>query len=186
MSRIEPKLEYKAIVDDTGGHLRLTFPPKVHQFSLVFFMVWIVVWTYAGMINIGQFLRDPNLFTVFWLAGWLAGEVFVLYVILWSFVGVEQVYVNQNSLTHSRTVFGKGLVREYDLGSVKKIRPSPLLAMPFGIGANGVFWGIAGGSIVFDYGMKSVSVGIGIESPEADFLVGKLDTVISRRNQAPD
>jgi hypothetical protein len=149
-------------------------------------LIWLVGWTIAGAANITRLFQpagvEHKLFMLVWLIGWALGEGFVLWVIGWNLFGKEELVISPEQVVHKRTIFGRGFTREYDSSHVKNLRKSALLDMPFGIGTNGNFWGTSGGSMEFDYGNKSVSFGVGIESVEADSIVRKInDHLFSRQ-----
>jgi hypothetical protein len=40
--------------------------------ALIFLPIWLAGWTFGGVLAIGAFFREPQLFLGVWLIGWLS------------------------------------------------------------------------------------------------------------------
>jgi hypothetical protein len=121
----------------------------------------------------GAGARTP--FLLFWIVGWTLGGGFAAFAWLWMLAGRERVLLRLRTLAIRREVFGLGWTREYDLAHVRNMRASSGSYDPFGWGAGARVWGLSG-SVVFDYGAKSVRFAASVDEPEAVQIVRNLKT----------
>lgn len=113
-----------------------------------------------------------DFFTLIWLIGWTIGGVFISAVLLWSVLGQETIVVERRFLSLSKGLKDFGLrKRSYDLRTMDHLELNHEPNKAGNYGAAGVFFGLIGGKIRFDYGMRTIKFGAGIDEAEARHLI---------------
>jgi hypothetical protein len=98
---------------------------------------------------------------------------------LWSLFGQETIQIERGIFSVSKGILDIGLIKKnYDLNSIKNLEINPEQT-----GTNsffgqkkkiGDFWELTGGKLRFDYGMKTIKLGIGIDEAEARYLIDEI------------
>jgi hypothetical protein len=170
------------IVDGPGGpevHIRA---PR-HWGILLFLPVWIVGWTFGGIMAIRQMFTEPTPFLAVWLVGWLAGEVFTVVAWSWMAFGEEVLSVAQEVLTIARRVGPLQIRRCYALHECSSLRASGWFGLPMSFSDSLRLWGLTGGTIAVDCNGKPIRFGIGLEEAEANVIVKQLMPFIAGYNE---
>jgi hypothetical protein len=167
----------------SGVELHIT--AKKQWFNLIFYPIWLVGWTFGGIMAIRVLLwpgpSTPRLFFLIWLVGWAMGEIWVTYQWLWTAFGKEIVKVSEGELTIKRDILGRGRSRAFPIGSVANLRAA-------GFFPSSSYWsnylafanqGIAGGTVAFDCQGKIQRFGVQLEEPEAQQVVAELKPYLS-------
>lgn len=170
----------KAKIDFDGIRLSIRIPSSKNWFIIIFMTVWMGGWFLGETSAIHDLLSSDHIgidsFMVFWLIGWTIGGLFALLVLIWSLLGQETIVIENGIFVVSKGILEIGLIKKsYDLNSIKNLELNPESAgfdSFFGQKKKiGDFWGLTGGKIRFDYGMKTIKFGIGIDEAEARFLI---------------
>lgn len=180
---METPFNGRAILTDTFNELIITIPSKKNWFAIIFICVWLGGWligmTFAlGMVFFSNNKGDnfPQLFTAIWLIGWTLGGFYAIKTLVWMIFGKEIITFStgQFSINRSGALFEK--TKTYDLNEAKDFRINATED------ENGISFGgntrrrtvFEPGVIHFDYGLKTLKFGIGIDEAEAKFLLAKL------------
>jgi hypothetical protein len=172
-------------LDRTADGIRAIIPAAKNWFLLLFLSVWLCGWffgessaiaTLAGHSFSGKV--QPVGFLAIWLLFWTAGGVAVVATLLWQFSGREIIALNSTRLTYRIEAFVFGRSRSYPIRDVTDLRASvsPFYRLQrwgrFGLpfGADGA------GSVVFDYGGRTIRMAPGLDEAEAKMLVKELST----------
>lgn len=143
---------------------------------LLFLSVWLCGWffgessaiaTLAGHSFSGKV--QPVGFLAIWLLFWTAGGVAVVATLLWQFSGREIIALNSTRLTYRIEAFVFGRSRSYPIRDVTDLRASA--SSFYGLQR----WGRSG-SVVFDYGGRTIRMAPGLDEAEAKMLVKELST----------
>lgn len=180
---MEKPYKGRAIIQDNFMDVQIIVPARRNWLVIIFIGAWMCGWlmgesvVLAGLLGLFGRTSPADLFILFWLVAWTVGGFFAFRAFLWNLKGKEVITVDQNRLAINR----KGLLfskpKVYDLNEVKSIR-----AQDDNLGYN-VFFGSRrsdfsgfnfGGTIRFDYGLKTVKFAIGIDEAEAKFIIEKL------------
>lgn len=180
---IESPYEGRALVNFDGRSLLIKIPSKKNWFIILFMMAWLGGWFMGETTAINDLTSSENTavdsFLLFWLAGWTLGGLFVITVLVWSFFGQETIQLENGVLSYAKGILDIGLVKKnYDLNNIRnlELNPEPAgMSSFFGQKRNiADFWGLTGGKLRFDYGLKTIKLGIGIDEAEARYLIDEI------------
>ncbi|MES2780825.1 MAG: hypothetical protein V4651_13110 [Bacteroidota bacterium] len=169
----------KATIDKSFNGLNIMIPSKKNWFALLFGTVWMGGWAFGFLSASGILMKSDmgqfgvNGFMTFWLLGWTAAGLFIVFFLLWGYFGRENFLMEGNEVLFEKTVFGIGKKNRFELSSVKNFRVELGADAAFG-GNRWAFWGLGPGKIKFDYGFKTYSFGLGVDDAEANHIVGLL------------
>lgn len=171
----------RAIFDDNFGNITITIPTKKNWFIIAFFCVWISMWFFGETsVSGGIFSANPggvDAFEIVWLCGWTIGGLFAIRTIIWNLFGKEIITIGQGALNIDKkgAIFYKA--KSYDLREVKNFRAEEESYGYNRFGGrsdNSLFNLDKKGTIRFDYGMKTIKFGDGLDEAEANYLLQKL------------
>ena len=180
---MEQPYKGRAILQDNITNLQIIIPTRKNWFIILFTGAWLGGWVFGEVFAIstvsGIFGGEPaGFFVLFWLIGWTVGGFFVIRILVWMLVGKEIVTAGQSRLTIDKK--GAFLFRPkiYDLNEVKNMRVQddiPGYGSGFFGGHRNNFGAFGStGTIKFDYGLKTVRFGGGLDEAEAKFIIQKL------------
>lgn len=162
------------ITKKKNGALQIVLPPPRDVEAGLFYGFVLIVLTLAGAFVCGRQLlpggapRPPLAFTLAWLAGETLVGGFTLFVFLWNLMGREVLTQDGGTLKISRLVGACGISRVFRREKVRNLRPAPRLPLrPFNAMMNWPFYGVANGSIAFEYEYATHRFGAGIDEQEA-------------------
>ncbi len=105
--------------------------------------------------------------------------LFPLYALLWNIVGKEIVTINSHNLTIQQAIFEMGFRQTYQISQVSNFRRSLTNPALFTLERNLQDWGLAGGSIAFDYSGRVCRFGLLLSKEDADVLVTKINQYLA-------
>jgi hypothetical protein len=108
---------------------------------------------------------------VLWLCFWAYAECFTVYAFLWNAWGKEIILIQKGNLEIFRSIFGYGKKKIYRLGEISNLRAAGFFVSMFSKEYGMAQWGLAGGTIAFDFKNKAYRFGIGLEEQDAIELV---------------
>jgi len=117
------------VIEDTPDGLRVSMRAPRAGCLVAFLTVWFIGWTYGGIEAIralfsAESLFNPlSLFLLLWLAGWLAGELFVAALLAFMIDGQEVLEVDGEELRLRAEAFGRAWTRRYALTEASNLRP---------------------------------------------------------------
>ena len=180
---IEKPYDGRAKINFDGIKLSIKIPSKKNWFVIVFLTAWMGGWFMGESSATNEMLSADNagidFFMAFWLIGWTVGGLFALVVLLWSLFGQETVIIESGVFIVSRGVLNIGIFKKsYDINSIKNLELNPEstgLDSFFGQKKKtGDFFGFTGGKLRFDYGLKTIRFGTGIDEAEARQLIEEI------------
>ena len=180
---IEKPYKGRAKVNFDGLRLLIKIPSKKNWFIILFLAVWMFGWFMGETSAINEILSSDNYFgnsfMMIWLIGWTLGGLFAITILLWSLFGQETILIERGILSISKGIMDIAIIKKnYDLNSIKnlELNPEPSgMHNFFGQKKNiGDFWGLTGGKLRFDYGMKTIKLGLGIDEAEARHLIDEI------------
>jgi len=163
MPTVQP-FPMRSQVSDLGADLQISMPPK-RSWVILFFVVWLTFWTYAGIQAGHSLINHFSLFLSVWMIGWAVGELFVSYTILYAVGGREIILANSETLTRRITLFGLGWSKSYLVHEMRDLRFQP---------ETGGGRSRRASRIAFDYGAKTISFGQEVEEAEAAELISRI------------
>jgi hypothetical protein len=171
----------RAIVEDNFDSVTINIPIKRNYFITIFLCFWLCGWfvgesfALSSLFGLGN--NAPQLFLLVWVCGWTLGGIFVIKTVLWQIAGKEIIEVGKGVLIIKKKGDWFKKARTYDLNECKAFRvKEDALFNTFGmLGGRRPFGGnTPSGTINFDYGMKTIKFGEGVEEAEAKYLLGIL------------
>jgi hypothetical protein len=169
MARVAPEPS-RVTVRREGSRLIATIAVRRNWLAAAFFTVWLGGWAMGeGLVSWQLFTGTAPLgaraFMGFWLAAWTVGGIMAMRQVAWTVVGREEIAVDGRSLRVSWAAGPFGRTREYEVASIRNVREDTTLA---GALARGFRMTSPGrhGAIAFDYGAKTVRLGVDLEGED--------------------
>jgi hypothetical protein len=169
----------------TADGVRAVIPSDRNWFVIIFLGVWLCGWFAGESSAIAQILGHPFSgkaqpvgFLSIWVVFWTLGGIAVVATLLWQFAGQEVIAVTSMSLIHRVSALGLGRSRTYRASEVRDLRASSNSFYAYARwGRTGLPFGVGGaGSLVFDYGARTIGMAPGLDEAEARMLVKELST----------
>jgi hypothetical protein len=169
----------RAMIIEHFDKVEIIIPGKKKMFIVLFLCVWLCGWVLGETTAIGEVTKEGlnNLFMVVWLSGWTIGGLFAIYSIWVMLAGKEFIEAGRGVIAIKNQALFFMPEKVYDLREVKNLRiEEPLENENYGFGRrNGIRLDLTNvGTIRFDYGMKTIKFGNGIDEAEAKYIVDKL------------
>lgn len=186
MVKIRPS-DSRITITDTLEGLRIVIPCSRSWFVICFLGFWICGWAVAEFMVSSQFLRgdappERELFMLAWFGVWTVGGLLAIYAWLWQVMGKEIVTVHGQIFRTRRDIGGFGFDKEYALVEMRDLRTTPIRFNPLDLSSSLQLWGVGGGIIAFDYGVRTYRFGAGLDEAEAKEVV----TAIKQRYRIPE
>jgi hypothetical protein len=170
---IEKPGKTRSKIMDRGSGIDIIIPSKKSIFAIIFLPFWLVVWLFALITVGGGYFEDagPPGFPLIWLIAWSVGGIFAILMFLWNVAGREIASFDITSFTLTKNFGFIKFGKKYTLGSCENFRvdptgmPSSSNRSPFEMLGYGI------GRLAFDYGMKTVKFGSGIDEAEAAYII---------------
>ena len=118
-------------------------------FVSVFLFLWLFGWSYGGFeawkVFIGLIMdagKNPGnaagiMFFAVWLFGWIAGEILVIYILLWGLLGREIITVSQGVMKIRNDIAGLGWTRVFNVNLIEDMRVNVVVGKkPFDVKAD--------------------------------------------------
>lgn len=175
----EPK-KGRASINYDGYSLFINIPSKKNWFIVAFFTIWIIGWYQGETSALKELLAvdsiSLNSFLLVWVTLWTIGGLFAVGVLLWTLFGFEKILIDKRNFTLSKGILNISLSsKTYDINSIKNLELNPESSNSNSLFMQkrnmGEFYGFKGGKLRFDYGMKTIKFGIGIDKAEALHLL---------------
>lgn len=174
----------RATIENIGGQVCIRIPTTKNILKILLLGAWLGAWFIGETTVVAQLLSGKShggdSFLFFWLCGWTVGGCWAIFILLWSLAGRERITVAQGMLKIEKNILGFGQSREYSLSSTRDFRVvADGNSNSFFANRNAMsFWGYVNGPIVFDYGMKTIKFGLGIDEAEAKYILEVLNGYI--------
>ncbi len=156
--------------EPTANGIQVSIPARL-DWKILFFAVWLAMWTVAGNTTIRQFLNEiaeskSDWFVALWLLGWAAGECFVTVAIVWALGGKTLLRLDPATMTIEHQLFGIRLIsRSLATAEVRNLRFTQAVRKGRSYTAS---------HISFESGDKTRTFGSGISDAEAFALIDKM------------
>jgi hypothetical protein len=179
-------------LEHTSDGIRAVVRSRKNWFVILFISFWLCGWFAGESTAIAQVLGhplwskgQPTGFLGIWLLFWSFGGVAAFATLLWQFAGREVIALNSMTLIHRIEALGLGRTRSYLASEIRDLRASTSsfsgyerwsrAGLPFAVGGTG--------SLVFDYGARSIRVAAGLDEAEAKMLVKEFSTRLKGQQQ---
>ena len=175
---IETPSNGRAKIRKAGNGIEVQIPSRKNWFIIAFLCFWLCGWFFGEVFAISiLFIGDLPIFSdefflLIWLAGWTIGGLFCITILLWSLVGQEIIKAENGVLEIGREIFSFKKSKKYHLKDVRHLTINPVSHhdfWPMGFQTN--LFGLKGGVLKFDYGMKTLRFADGIDEAEGRLLL---------------
>ena len=143
--------------------------------------VWLVGWTIGGAVTIAALGegRGSDAFLLAWMAAWALGEAFGLCVLIWSLAGREVIGFTHDAMVVTRVAGPYHRSKRFRRDRIERLRDDPYPGLARSVFARPrdalrdslELHGLAGGSIVFDYGARTHRFGSKLDEAETRQLL---------------
>jgi hypothetical protein len=174
------------LLDRGADGFQVTIPARRNWFLILFLMVWLCGWAAGESSAIAQLAGHPfprtkpvsATFLSLWLVFWTCGGVAACLALLWNLAGREIITLSATKLVHRTEILGAGRSRSYQVGDIKSLRASTDASSGFHRSGRGALpFGAGGiGSLVFDYGARTIRMAPSLDEAEAKMLVTEFST----------
>jgi hypothetical protein len=167
----------QAIIHKDGYSLHILIPTTKNWGLVVFLSVWMSGWVIGEVFAIttlffGSTPLMANAFLLFWLTGWTVGGLVCITVLLWTVAGEEIIKIENGVIEIGRQIFRLKNSKKYDLREVRHLGINvPSDNNIYDLGYQRSFFGLRGGILQFDYGLKTHKFASNIDEAEARSLV---------------
>jgi hypothetical protein len=170
----------KVTINETLTGLEITIPSKKNWIVILFLGTWLVAWIMGELFAIGAiagFNKDvvgPARFSVlFWSMIWSAGGFFGFRIFFWSLLGREVIVFDRGQLTIDKK--GDFLTRSktYDLTKAQNFR-TIFDDIASGTSSASDRTLNSGGSVRFDYYLKTVKFANNLNETETNAILSQL------------
>lgn len=174
MARIHPG-RLRSTIQEFAEGIEISIPTRHNPLILGLLGIWLLCWILGGYAVISSLFslvgNGDTLSTIIWLAAWVIAGALVLTIWLWNLRGREIIRINSHDLHYRKNFVLFCRSREFDLEHVKNLRVNPALNISLWLRSTMEFWGIGGGSILFDYGFSTWRFGVGLDEAEAKYII---------------
>ncbi len=175
--QIEKPYKNRAIIEETMSGVIITIPAKRNYFIMAFMIIWLTGWLFGGGTAISALFTSSEGgfqgFLTIWLFAWVFALLAVLSTLLWYIMGKELITIDRGILTIKKAGAIFTRTKSYTIADTANFRIVATNTDGIWGRRNAIAYN-APGTIVFDYGMKSKNFGMGIDEPEAIYLVNFL------------
>lgn len=186
---IETPFQGQARILKSGNTLEVKIPTKKNWPVIIFLTAWMGGWVMGEIFAISTlfFGSTPllaNAFLLFWLTGWTVGGLFFISVLLWMVAGKEIIKIENGIIEIGREVFSLKRSKKYHIHEVRHlcINISPENDL-LGLGYQKSLFGLKGGILKFDYGMKTLQFANNIDEAEARLLIATFKTNLNFKEE---
>ena len=171
----------RSTVNEYPEGIQVVIPAKKSFFVNIFLATWLMAWVYGEIVVIDRLFSNqgqtPDAFIVFYAFAWTLSGMLAIFVWLWNNRGREVIRISDDELRRSREYVWFSISKFYQARHISNLRISDLSPASLEMGGGMEFWGLAGGSITFDYKSSLGKIGLGIDEAEA----GRIIEVIKAR-----
>jgi len=181
---MEKPYKGRAIIKRLSNEFYIEVPAKKNWFVILFIGFWSCGWlfgelTVLGILSSGLFSGEigfHHLFLIGWLGAWTVGGFVAIRTVVYMVFGKEILLFKHGLLTIDRKAFFFFKKRTYDLHEVKNFstnKEEDFFSWPNNRRKNMNAFG-ENGVLQFNYGMKTIKIGGGIDRAEGRYLIKSL------------
>lgn len=165
---------------ESSGEVEIIVPAISPIGIRLFVSAWLVFWFFGFITGTFMMLKGIDhgfafIFILVWLGLWLLGGYFVSRMVWWMWFGKEHLLFRSGELRIERVGAWFSKPATYDLSKALRFRAQEESGPYNGFNRRGVVYKLGdSGTMRFDYGMKTIKFGIGLEEAEARVLLERL------------
>ncbi len=170
MAKVDSK-KRRSIINQYEQGIEVIISARKSQLVNFVLVLWMIAWAYGEITILGKLLnlgdKSPDAFLVFWIFGWTLGGLFAVFMWLWNDQGREIIRISASELRYSREYVLFSRSRVYQTSLISNLRLNPQTISNIEMEGGMEFWGLAGGTIAFDYDRGIYKFGLGLDEAEA-------------------
>jgi hypothetical protein len=143
-----------------------------------------MAWAYGEVVVINRLINSdaqaPDAFIVFYACGWTLAGMLAIFIWLWNNRGREVIRISDTELMRSREYVWFSRSKIYQTLHISNLHVSDFSPTSLEMSGGMEFWGLAGGTITFDYKSGQGKVGLGIDEAEAKRIIELIKVRYSR------
>lgn len=177
---IEKPFNGRAKIFKNGHSIEFQIPTKKNWFIIIFLTVWLGGWFMGETFALAQIFSNDSpafadAFLLIWLTGWTIGGLFAITILLWSVAGQETIRVDNGILEIGRHIFNLKWTKKYEIAELRHLTINQTADNDiWGMGYQRNLLGLKGGILKFDYGLKTLKFGGGIDEAEGRLIIETL------------
>lgn len=186
MAIVEPG-KGRAIVEPTGGGLRITIPARGAPLLTAILGVWLAGWALAGfgaartllgltdeaVSTAARIMAIPSLMALTLGGAWVAS------ILLWNLAGKEIIDIDATILKRRMTIPLFSRSTEYTVASIAGLRPQPATLSYFPLQQIMTPLSFKNGAIAFDYGLATYHLASGLDAADAKYVAAEMHRHVS-------
>jgi len=165
----------RCIINGYPEGIEVIIPAKKGFFVNTFIAVWLMAWVYGEVVIINRLInidgQTPDAFLVFYACGWSLSGMLAIFIWLWNNKGREVIRISDNELRRSREYVWFSRSKIFQTKFISNLRVSDHSPTSLEMSGGMEFWGLAGGTIAFDYKSSLGKIGLGIDEAEAEKII---------------
>ncbi|MFV2033149.1 MAG: hypothetical protein ACC663_11690 [Gammaproteobacteria bacterium] len=165
----------RSIINQYEQGIEVIIPATKNPLVNFVLVLWIIGWVYGEVAILSKLIntngQSPDAILVFWIVAWTLGGLVAVLMWLWNEKGCEIIRISASELRHSRNYVLFSRSQSYQTGLISNLRLNPQTASNLEMGGGMEFWGLAGGTIAFDYNQGIYKFGLGLDEAEADEII---------------
>lgn len=170
LSLITPAIS-RRLSPDADIELIIPIPHNNQWLRLPILVYWLMGWILGELAAVDELnhwsLSSNHNFFLIWAVLWTAGGIYALFDLLWQLWGRQALVINSAFLAHRRSLFGLGRTKRYDLARIQNIHVASHLQT-----------GWRSSRIVFDYDMRTIQIGSGMDEIEAKQIAKTIQKLV--------
>lgn len=165
----------------TENDFTVVIPAKRNWFVILFITFWLGAWGFGeytagtriiSMITQGS-LSDGGLFMIFWICGWTVGGFMVSRALWWMIAGKEIITCYNSEMQVHRKGDFLNRPKTYLLSEITQMSACESSSSNYysRVGQYELFFPGTSGAIKFDYGLKTIKIGSGLDEAEGRYII---------------
>ena len=183
-------MEEKRVEINKNGTLEVVIHAYQDHAKTNLLMVWVILWTLAGVGIISQFFVDQvegfTTYLIVWLGFWAYFEYKVIYAFRWRKLGLERIRLDEGILQISREIAGRSLPARYEVDWIKNFRLKTVNEKNITYALSKGYWNPGDERILFDYKGKEILFGMELAENESKKLVKLFTRAVQEAQQESD
>lgn len=148
---------------------------KIEKWKENAMFLWLLAWSFCGATFVyflfdGSILGDQKLALFIMLVFWSYLEVKTLRAYLWRIKGIEFIKIDEDRLTHKKSIFGYGKANFVFSNQISEIKPVAFKKKSFAKVFNESFWLIGLGVVEIKSSNNNLLIGLQLEENDAKKL----------------
>ena len=171
-------MDKRLIIQKNNNRLKINIKAFQEKSKQKLLLLWIVLFSFCGVAILSQFFQgyDSNykiVFTVY-LVFWMFFEYKVIYAYRWRKWGEEKIILENNQISLTKKIKGRGITQSIELDKVKKIAAFNTNKASFFKTMNHSYWVVNNYKLAFYLEKSVIPFAIDVSDKEAKLILNEL------------